>query len=120
MKIDELLEKSGESNRSEPEKDEERLVFIEPEVQKTNEQNVAEIGAQPINVESDEEHEEHEARRKTPKPVIPRYVRLNHSKEQIIGHKHVGVQPRRKMIENSCLISTIEPKIVREALKDDD
>lgn len=78
VNIDELLEKSSKSSKSELEKDKERLVFIEPEVQKTDEKKVAEIGAQPINVESDEEDEEHEARSTTPEPVIPRYVRLNH------------------------------------------
>lgn len=101
MRIDELSEKFRETNKSKPKKDEERLMFIEPKVQKTDERNIAEIGAQPVNAKRDKEDEENEARSIAPELIIPRYVRLNHSEEQIIGDKNAGVQTRRKIRENS-------------------
>lgn len=49
----------------------------------------------------------------------PRYVRLNHSKSQIIGNKYQGVMTRGRL-ENGevCLISQIEPASVIEACED--
>lgn len=44
VKIDEFYEKLDESSRSEPVDDKEKLVYIEPKVQKEDEQNNAEIG----------------------------------------------------------------------------
>jgi len=55
-------------------------------------------------------------------PKIPSYIRLNHSKDQIIGDKRKGVQTRRKIAQDSeeyCLISKIEPKSVNEACNDE-
>lgn len=54
VKVDELSKKSDETSRSKPKNNEENLVFIEPEVQKNDEQNNAEIGAQLVNEESNE------------------------------------------------------------------
>lgn len=51
--------------------------------------------------------------------VIPWYVRLNHSPQQIIGDKDVGVLSRRRVRENSWKISTIEPRSAKEAFGDD-
>ncbi|GLJ26667.1 hypothetical protein SUGI_0518960 [Cryptomeria japonica] len=48
----------------------------------------------------------------------PSYVRLNHSKNQIIGDKNKGVMTRRRLAtEEVCLISKVEPKDVVEACK---
>lgn len=71
-------------------------MFIEPDVQKDVEQNSADEDVQPVD-EEEEEQEEVVAS----EPVIPRYVRLNHSEDQIIGDKNVGVQTRRKIRESS-------------------
>jgi len=54
-------------------------------------------------------------------PKIPRYVKMNHSKDQIIGDKSKGVQTKRRIAQDSeeyCLISKIEPKTVNEACND--
>lgn len=49
----------------------------------------------------------------------PRYVRLNHSKNQIIGNKNHGVMTRGRLAnEEVCLISQIEPEYVIEACQD--
>lgn len=50
----------------------------------------------------------------------PRYVRLNHYENQIIGDKNKGVMTRRRLaVEEVCLISKVEPKDVVEACKDE-
>jgi len=33
-------------------------------------------------------------------PKTPRYVRMNHPKDQIIGDKNRGVQTRRRVVED--------------------
>lgn len=49
-----------------------------------------------------------------------RYVRLNHSKNQIIGDKNKGIMTRRRLASKEvCLISKVEPKDVVEACKDE-
>lgn len=52
-------------------------------------------------------------------PKTPRYVRLNHLENQIIGDKNKGVMTRRRLVEEICLISKIKPKSVDEACKDE-
>ncbi|GLJ21382.1 hypothetical protein SUGI_0393600 [Cryptomeria japonica] len=50
----------------------------------------------------------------------PRYGRLNHSENQIIGDKNKGVMTKRRLAtKDICLISKVEPKDVVEACKDD-
>lgn len=46
-------------------------------------------------------------------------MRLNNNLEQIIGDKDVGVLTKRRIKENSCMISTIEPRTAKEAFGDD-
>lgn len=65
-------------------------MIIELEVQKDVEQNSAEEDAQLV---EDEEQE----KVTTPEHVIPKYVKLNHSADQIIGDKNARVQTRRKI-----------------------
>ena len=43
----------------------------------------------------------------------------NHSTDQIIGSKEKGVMTRRKINEEICLISQVEPKSIDEAIKYD-
>lgn len=46
----------------------------------------------------------------------PRYVRINHSEDQIIGDKNKGVMTRRRLAnEEVCLISQIEPTSINKA-----
>lgn len=82
VKVDEYSDESDDTNKSDSANDEQNLVIIEPEVQKDVEHNSADEDAQPIEVEEDEEQEEVIA----PEQVIPRYVRLNHSEDQIVGN----------------------------------
>ena len=49
----------------------------------------------------------------------PRYIRLNHSEDKIIGDERKGVQTRRKFEKEYCLILKIEPKNVDEACIDE-
>lgn len=95
-------------------------MIIEPEAKNNEQPANAELGAQLMSDDSEEEDEEPDEEDAELAQALLRYVRLNHSEEQIIGDKNAGVQTRRKLRENSCLISTIEPKTVKEALKDDD
>eukprot|EP00253_Pinus_taeda_P027919 PITA_27919 len=51
-----------------------------------------------------------------------RYVQKNHPESQILGEKEAGVQTRRTIVEASsylALISSTEPKNVKEACKDE-
>ena len=46
----------------------------------------------------------------------PRYVRLNHFEDQIIGDKNKGVMTRRRLAnEEICLVSQVEPTSISEA-----
>lgn len=71
MKVDEYSDKSNDTSKSDA-VDKQRLVIIELEVQNDDEKNSVENVAQPVEEDQLEE---------TPKPIIPRYVRLNHSED---------------------------------------
>lgn len=70
-------------------------------------------------VDVDEDEDEEEKQEESVK-IIPRYVKLNHDPRQIIGDKDAGILTRRKVRENSCMISEFEPKSFKEAHKDED
>lgn len=53
------------------------------------------------------------------KIISPRYVRLNHSENQIIDDKNRGAMTRRRIIEEYYLIYKIKCKNVDEACKDE-
>lgn len=53
-------------------------------------------------------------------PRLSKYVRRNHPVEQIIGDKEARLMTRNRLKDVSCLLSMKEPKIVRDALEDDD
>ena len=55
-----------------------------------------------------------------PKPRLSKYVRRHHLVEQIIGDKEARPMTRNRLRNESCLLSKIEPKIVIDALQDDD
>lgn len=82
VKVDEYSDESDDTSKSNSANDEQNLVIIELEVQKDVEHNSADEDAQLIEVEEDEEQEDVIA----PEQVIPRYVRLNHSEDQIVGN----------------------------------
>ena len=45
-----------------------------------------------------------------------KYVRRNHSIEKIIGDKDARPKTRRRSESGTCLVSLLEPKIVKEDL----
>ena len=47
-------------------------------------------------------------------------MRRHHPAKQIIGDKEARPMTRKKLRNESCLLSKIEPKIVKDALQDDD
>ena len=47
-------------------------------------------------------------------------MRRHHPIEKIIGDKEARPMTRNRLRNESCLLSKIEPKIVRDALQDDD
>ncbi|GLJ12937.1 hypothetical protein SUGI_0200990 [Cryptomeria japonica] len=116
--VDECPEVSkGTSSKK---KDEDPCIFLlEPETVKseTGKTN-PDVLVQPEQINSEEEDNE-EAEPEDNDHVIPRYVRLNHSPEQIIGDKDADVLTRRRIRENSCMISTFEPRSAKEAFGDD-
>ncbi|GLJ25988.1 hypothetical protein SUGI_0498500 [Cryptomeria japonica] len=61
VKVNDLSDKSNGTSRLEPEKDdyEENIVIIEPEAKNNEESANAELGAQPVSDDSEEEYEEH-------------------------------------------------------------
>ena len=51
-------------------------------------------------------------------PRLSKYFRRHHPAEQIIGNKDVIPMARNRVRNESCLLSQIETKIVRDALED--
>ena len=51
---------------------------------------------------------------------LAKYVRKHHPTEQIIGDKDVGPMTRNRLRSETFFLSKVEPKIVSEALQDDD
>ena len=54
------------------------------------------------------------------KQRLSKHVRRHHLTEQIIGDKEARPMTRNKLRNESCLLTNIEPKIVKDALQDDD
>ncbi|GLJ38457.1 hypothetical protein SUGI_0783140 [Cryptomeria japonica] len=96
------------------------ILILEPETMKyeTDKANI-DVPVQPEQINSEEDVDNEEVEPKDNDHIIPRYVRLNHNLEHIIGDKDVGVLTRRRIRENSCMISTIEPRTAKEAFGDD-
>ena len=53
-------------------------------------------------------------------PVLAKYVRRHHPIDQIIGDKEARPMTRSRLRSETCLLSKMEPRIVSEALQDDD
>ena len=53
-------------------------------------------------------------------PRLSKYVRRHHPVEQIIGDKEARPMTRNRIRSETCLLSRVEPKIVNDALQDDD
>ena len=53
-------------------------------------------------------------------PRLSKYVRRNHPEEQIIGEKDARLMTRRSSRKSICLVSTLEPEIVSDALENED
>ena len=51
---------------------------------------------------------------------LSKYVRRHHPAEQIIRNKDARPMTRNRLINESCLPSQKKPKIVRDALEDND
>ena len=54
------------------------------------------------------------------KPRFSKYVRRHHPADQIIGNKDARPMARNKLRSESCLLSMKEPKVVKDALEDND
>ena len=54
------------------------------------------------------------------KPRLANYVRKHHPVDQIIGDKDARPMKRNRLRNESCLLSKVEPKIVKDALQDGD
>lgn len=64
--------------------------------------------------------EEHKELESQVNPKTPKYVKVNHFEDQIIGDKGKCVMTRRRLdAEEVCLISQIEPESFIEACKDE-
>ncbi|GLJ51111.1 hypothetical protein SUGI_1088080 [Cryptomeria japonica] len=115
-----LLKKSKETDK-EKEEEEPNTLFLglESVKPKVGELNIeAPIQPELEGPTEDEESEEEESENQD--QVIPRYVRLNHNPDQIIGDKDAGVLTRRRLREKYCMISTIEPRTANETFADED
>ena len=67
---------------------------------------------------SDTEVERQSARPRT-EPILSKYVRRHHPVDQIIGDKDARLMTRNRLRSATCLLSMKEPKIVKDALEDD-
>ena len=67
---------------------------------------------------SDTKVERQSARPRT-KSILFKYVRRHHPIDQIIGDKDARPMTRNRLRSATCLLSMKEPKIVKDALEDD-
>ena len=67
--------------------------------------------------DSDAERTNMETRKE---PVLAKYVRRHHLVDQIIGHKEAKPMTRSRLRNETCLLRKMEPRIVSEAIQDDD
>src|SRR3984885_12829257 len=72
--------------------------------------------------DEEEAQEEPEEQTRIEEKTPSRYVQKNHPESQIMGQKEAGIQTRRTLAEASsylALLSSVEPKNVAEACKDE-
>ena len=53
-------------------------------------------------------------------PRLPKYVRRHHPIGQIIGNKEARPMTRNRLRSETCFLRKMEPRIVSEAIQDDD
>ena len=77
-----------------------------------------------VDIPNRDVHSDYEAERQNEKtraePTLSKYVKRHHPAEQIIGDKDARPMTRNILRSNTCFLSINEPKIVRDALEDDD
>ena len=61
-----------------------------------------------------------DAKERRKNPRLSKYVRRHDPTDQIIGDKDARPIKRNRLRIETCLLSMKEPKIVRDALEDDD
>lgn len=115
VKIYESKERNDEGNSKEP-KDYEEFVYVQPRRIATLLETITEQGDEE-NIQSSSDEEDHI---EPTKPILAKYVRRNHAQSYIIGDKDAQVMTRNKLRENTCLISKLEPRRVKEALNNED
>ena len=62
---------------------------------------------------------ERQIARPNAEPTLSKYVRRHHPESQIIGDRNARHMTRSRLRSKTCLVSMKEPKIVKEALEDD-
>lgn len=113
VQVDEFPEVS-EGTSLEKKDEDPCILFLEPETMKSEtDKTNSDATLQPEQINSEEDDDNEEVELEDNDHVIPRYVRLNHNPEQIIGDKDAGVLTKRRIGENSCMISTIEPRTAK-------
>ena len=80
-------------------------------------ERVGELLDRDVHSDSDVERPNMETRTE---PRLSKYLRRHHPVEQIIGDKEAIPMTRNILRSESCLLSKIEPKTVKDALQDDD
>ena len=53
-------------------------------------------------------------------PRLAKHVRRHHPVDKIIGDKDAKPMTRNRLKNESCMLSKVKPKIVKDALQDDD
>ena len=53
-------------------------------------------------------------------PILAKYVRRHHLVDQIIGDKGAKPMIRSRLRSETCFLNKMEPRIVSEAIQDDD
>lgn len=117
VRVDETFEKTEETS-SKQAVNEPVVTFWEPVASQPSTSNSVPTLVD-VDGDTDGDEDEEEKQEESVK-TIPRYVKLNHDPKQIIGDKDAAILTRRKVKENSCMISEFEPKSFKEAHKDED
>jgi hypothetical protein len=119
VRVDEDIEKPSRSCGYDPN---EQNDSSNKEEQARIQDQVQIILLDPVNQEKEENEYEEEIIQESEvqeNTKTPRYIKLNHFEDNIIGDKMKCVQTRRIIAKEYCLISKIEPKNVDEACKDE-
>lgn len=115
VRVDEFFEKNEEDSKKEP-RDYSIFFYVQDgnlvDPTKQKQEETDEQDETPSRDENDDDH--------STEPVLEKYVRRNHSPRRIIGDKNGRFMTRSKLKDNTCLISEFEPRIVKDALENED